>query len=76
MVGKLEVDIKEVVSHDSLMSHLVDELLLFDHDVHLSISLSPPETLSTASATLSVLNVLLSEVPFDKWRNLEKKCKC
>lgn len=61
-MAKLEGDLKALTSHDSLMAHLVDELLLFEKELRLAVS----------EPNLTLLSVLLNSVPFDKWRNLEK----
>lgn len=56
------------------MAHLVDELLLFERELQISFSDSaPPEY--TNPPVLTVLPVLLEDVPFDKWRSIEKSCK-
>lgn len=68
-MAKLDADLKEISSQDSLMAHLVDELLLFDQELRLLLSVSPE---ASASDVLTVLSVLLDTVAFDKWRNLEK----
>ena len=58
------------------MAHLVDELLFFEQELRLILtpdSSSPP--LMTKCPRLTVLSVLLNNVAFDKWRNLEKACE-
>ena len=114
VISKLEADLPAVVQDDALMAHLLDELLLFDHELRLmfpgtthscpltsdtsdtsSTLTTPGHVLSNDAggggevgvvssegsgervsvSTYSVLPVLLQEVPFDKWRNLEKSCK-
>ena len=93
---KVEGDLPVMMQEDdSLMAHLIDELLLFDHELRTVFpQRDTAETLSTpllegvartdnggverssreAMGSLSVMEVLLKEVPFDKWRNLEKSC--
>ena len=69
-MNKLEVDLRDITSHDSLMAHLVDELLFFERELRLSVWADN----SSGAANLTVLSVLLESVAFDKWRNLEKAC--
>jgi len=102
VIKKVEVDLPVMVQDDSLMAHLIDELLLFDHELRVafsevntaksSLSTAPSEgmaactddwgvasskpSLRDPAGSVSVLDVLLKEVPFDKWRNLEKSCEC
>ncbi len=63
---------KEMSSQDSIMAHLIDELLLFERELHTILPF--PTSHSDDISPWSVLHVLLDEVPFDKWRNLEKSC--
>ncbi len=99
---KLEADLPSIVSEDSLMAHLVDELLLFDHELsimfpgtthHIHVASDPAVSSPVDSiaeevggagckesavghvSRLNILDVLLNEAPFDKWRNLEKSCR-
>ena len=65
--GKLQADLTEVVYDDALMSHLIDELLIFERE--LRIVLQYPRPCPTP------FDVLLGEVPFHKWLSLEKACK-
>ena len=67
VLAKLESDMKEVSSQDQLMAHLIDELLFFEQELHLT---STPDTPAP-----SVLTVLLENVTFEKWKHLEKACK-
>jgi hypothetical protein len=76
VVNKLECDLKEVISRDSLMAHLVDELLCFEKELRLTVFSPASEDGPTATPPLTVLTVLLDSVPFDKWRGLEKTCEC
>ena len=106
VVAKLETDMPALVKEDSIMAHLIDELLLFEHELLLILPPSPTplQGSSDMSSTylcmlvpapsgpvelagdgvadgggggspLSVLHVLLQEVPFDKWRQLEQCCE-
>lgn len=75
VMRKLERNINEILSDDTLTAHLVDELLLFEQELH-SVLLSPLSLQVTDGSSLTVLTVLLSSVAFDKWRNLEKARKC
>ena len=56
----------EVVYNDLLMSHLIDELLLFERELRTILSYPLPFP--------SCLHVLTEEVPFHKWLTLEKGC--
>ena len=69
VASKLEADMREIVLHDQLMAHLVDELLFFEKELRLTL----PSMQWTSS--LSLVAVLLDPVPFDKWRTLEKACE-
>lgn len=64
---KLRHDLQDIVQDDVLMSHLIDELLLFTRELTL---LGYPPSLP------SLLSILLDDVPFRKWLSLEKQCKC
>lgn len=56
-----------VLDDDYLMSHLIDELLLFEREIHVihSYPLLYP----------SCIIVLQEERPLCRWLNLEKQCK-
>ena len=64
--AKLLHDLPSVVYNDLLMSHLVDELLLFEKELRMVLGYPRPHT--------SLLHVLLDEVPLHKWLSLEKGC--
>ena len=51
VVGKLDVDLKEVVTQDLLMAHLVDELLSFEKELQLISCVSTPPTETTTPPT-------------------------
>lgn len=56
-----------VLDDDYLMSHLIDEILLFDNELrHIHGYPKPYE---------STVVVLLEEGPLCRWLNLEKHCK-
>ena len=60
------------------MAHLVDELLLFQRELHLTLSTTTGDgslPFANRGGAINVLSILLREVPFDKWRNIEKMCK-
>ena len=72
VVVKLEGDLKQLCSQDSLLAHLIDELLLFEQELRglLADHCVPP----SCCASLTLLHLLLDTLPFHKWRNLEKAC--
>lgn len=63
---KLRADLSEVVYDDSLMAHLIDELLMFERELRTVILYSQPSP--------TPFDVLLGEIPFHKWISLEKAC--
>lgn len=64
---KVQADLTEVVYDDALMSHLIDELLIFDRELRMVLQYPCP--------CPTPFDVLLGEVPFHKWLSLEKACK-
>ncbi len=64
--SKLQTDLSEVVYDDALMSHLIDELLMFEQELRTVLQYSLPSP--------TPFDVLLGEVPFHKWLSLEKAC--
>ncbi len=65
--AKLLHDLPELVYDELLMSHLIDELLLFERELRTVLLYPKPLP--------SPLTVLLREVPLHKWLELEKSCK-
>ena len=64
---KLLHDIPEMVYDEVLMSHLIDELLLFEQELRTILHYPPSYP--------SPLHVMLEDVPFHKWLTLEKTCR-
>lgn len=70
IVSKLKLELKPdslLLDDNYLFSHLVDELLHFEHELH-TIHDYP-------SLYPSTLTVLLEEGPLCHWLNLERQCK-
>ena len=64
---KMVTDIPEVMNDDHQFSHLVDEALLFDREIRLSYGFSTSYPCS--------LHVLSESRPFEKWIQIERKCR-
>ena len=60
-------DSKCIIDDNYLMSHLIDEILVFDREVR-AIHGYP-------SQYPGAINVLLEEGPLCRWINLEKQCR-
>ena len=56
-----------IIDDDYLMSHLIDEILLFDNELKTIHNYPKPYD--------SAIVVLLEEGPLCRWLNLEKHCK-
>lgn len=64
---KLAHDIPEMVYDELLMSHLIDELLLFERELRTVLHYPP-------SCRSPFHSVMLEDVAFHKWLTLEKTC--
>lgn len=64
---KLAHDIPEMVYNELLMSHLIDELLLFERELRTVLHYPP-------SCHSPFHSVMLEDVAFHKWLTLEKTC--
>ena len=64
---KLLTDINDVLYDEQIFSHLVDEVLSFDKELHTTYGY--PESQPVC------LHVLTENDPFNKWLIVEKKCK-
>ena len=59
--------IPSILDNEALLSHLIDETLLFDQELRNTYDLSQVKS--------SCLHVLAKQPCFGKWVALEKKCK-
>ena len=64
---KISHDIPEMVYDEVLMSHLIDELLLFERELRTVLHYP-------SSCPSPFHNVMLEDVAFHKWLTLEKTC--
>lgn len=67
VVQKLEYSIPQIIEDDNLFSHLIDELLLFNKELHVVHSYQ--------STHHSCLQVLASDACLQRWVELERTCK-
>ena len=64
---KLNADIPELMYDDHLFSHAVDETLCFHNEMR--------NVHGYPASHVSCLQVLTQPQPFNKWINIEQKCK-
>lgn len=67
VVVKLESDLSYFQLEDTIFSHIIDETLLFEHELK--------EVYGYPNDYPSVTDVLAQADIFFKWINLERKCK-
>ena len=67
VAAKLTHDIPELLFDEQLLSHTIDELLLFDKELR--------SNYGYAASQPGCLHVLTAPECFDKWIIIEKKCK-
>ena len=68
VLEKLAADIPCLLYDDSLFCHLVDEVLLFERELH-SVHGYP-------STFANCMHILSEETCFQRWLTVERKCKC
>lgn len=68
ILEKLAADIPCLLYDDSLFCHLVDEVLLFERELH-SVHGYP-------STFANCMHILSEETCFQRWLTVERKCKC
>lgn len=68
ILEKLASDIPCLLYDDNLFCHLVDEVLLFERELH-SVHGYP-------STFASCMHILSEETCFQRWLTVERKCKC
>lgn len=68
VLEKLASDIPCLLYDDNLFCHLVDEVLLFERELH-SVHGYP-------STFASCMHILSEETCFQRWLTVERKCKC
>ncbi|XP_067125380.1 RAD50-interacting protein 1 isoform X2 [Centruroides vittatus] len=61
---KLQNDMPNLVYNEQLLTHTIDEVLLFEKELH---NQGYPQSLP------STINILSSDICFNRWRNLEHK---
>lgn len=68
VLEKLAADIPCLLYDDNLFCHLVDEVLLFERELH-SVHGYP-------GTFANCLHILSEETCFQRWLTVERKCKC
>lgn len=68
ILEKLAADIPCLLYDDNLFCHLVDEVLLFEKELH-SVHGYP-------STFANCMHILSEETCFQRWLTVERKCKC
>ena len=64
---KLEHSIPQIIDDDNLYSHMIDEILLFNKELHMAHNYQSTEH--------SCLHVLTTDACLQRWVELEKNCK-
>ena len=68
VLEKLAADIPCLLYDDNLFCHLVDEVLLFERELH-SVHDYP-------GTFANCMHILSEETCFQRWLTVERKCKC
>ena len=67
VVQKLEHSIPQIIDDDILFSHFIDELLLFNKELHMTHNYHSTES--------GCLHVLTTEACLERWVELERNCE-
>lgn len=68
VLEKLAADIPCLLYDDNLFCHLVDEVLLFERELH--------SVYGYPGSFASCMHILSEETCFQRWLTVERKCKC
>ena len=67
VMEKVASDLSQLMEDEAFYSHLVDETIFFDRELHSSFGF--PKGIP------SCMDVLTIDVVFEKWLQIENKCK-